>query len=86
MVVKVAATAARLQWSQPNLPHPPSFSQALASAISSPFLPRRCCSDDALFLMTVQILNRSALFGSSSTNIQHSSLRPHATGAWSFLQ
>ncbi|KAL4298149.1 hypothetical protein GQ457_12G028110 [Hibiscus cannabinus] len=72
MVVKVAATAARLQWSQPNLPHPPSSSQALASAISSPSLPRRCRSDGALFLTTVQGLNRSALFGSNSTNIQRS--------------
>ncbi|KAK8683426.1 hypothetical protein V6N13_039487 [Hibiscus sabdariffa] len=72
MVVKVAATAARLQWSQPNLPHPPSSSQALASAISSPSLPRRCRSDGALFLTTVQRLNRSALFGSNSTNIQRS--------------
>ncbi|KAK8601665.1 hypothetical protein V6N13_058651 [Hibiscus sabdariffa] len=72
MVVKVAATAARLQWSQPNLPHPPSSSQALASAISSPSLPRRCRSDGALFLTTVQRLNRSAMFGSSSTNIQRS--------------
>ncbi|PPD92856.1 hypothetical protein GOBAR_DD10196 [Gossypium barbadense] len=72
MVVKVAATSARLQWSQPNLPQPPSSSQALASAISSPSLPRRCRSDGALVLKSVQRLNRSALFGSSSTNIQGS--------------
>ncbi|GMJ10758.1 hypothetical protein like AT2G29670 [Hibiscus trionum] len=72
MVVKVAGTAARLQWSQPNLPHPPSSSQALASAVSSPSLPRRCRSDGALILTTVQRLNRSALFGSNSTNIQRS--------------
>ncbi|KAK8598571.1 hypothetical protein V6N13_094537 [Hibiscus sabdariffa] len=72
MVVKVAATAARLQWSKPNLPQPPSSSQALASAISSPSLPRRCRSDGALILKTVQRLNRSALFGSNSTSIQRS--------------
>ncbi|GMI97170.1 hypothetical protein like AT2G29670 [Hibiscus trionum] len=67
MVVKVAATAARLQWSKPNFPQPPSSSQALASAISSPSLPRRCRSDGALVLKTVQRLNRSALFGSNSS-------------------
>ncbi|KHF98008.1 TPR repeat-containing [Gossypium arboreum] len=72
MVVKVAATSARLQWSKPNLPQAPSSSQALASAISSPSLPRRCRSDGALVLKSVQRLNRSALFGSSSTNIQGS--------------
>ncbi|XVE79432.1 hypothetical protein DITRI_Ditri14bG0058200 [Diplodiscus trichospermus] len=71
MVVKVAATA-RLQWSKPILPQSPSSSQALASAISSPSLPRRCRSDGALLLKSVPRLNRSALFGSYSTNIQRS--------------
>ncbi|KAE8705630.1 zinc finger family protein [Hibiscus syriacus] len=72
MVLKVAATATSLQWSKPNLPQPPSSSQALASAISSPSLPRRCRSDGALILKTVQRLNRSALFGSNSSSIQRS--------------
>ncbi|XWS53022.1 hypothetical protein CRYUN_Cryun11dG0122300 [Craigia yunnanensis] len=71
MVVKVAATAC-LQWSKPILPQTPSSSQALASAISSPSLPKRCRSDGALVLKSVQRLNRSALFGSRSTNIQRS--------------
>ncbi|XP_039014176.1 uncharacterized protein LOC120144088 isoform X2 [Hibiscus syriacus] len=70
MVLKIATTAARLQWSKPNLPQPPSSSQALASAISSPSLPRRCRSDGALILKTVQRLNRSALFGSNPSSIK----------------
>ncbi|KAE8725551.1 zinc finger family protein [Hibiscus syriacus] len=75
MVLEVAVTVARLQWSKPNLPQPPSFSQALASAISSPSLPRRCLSDGALILKTVQRVNRSALFGSNPTSIQRSRSR-----------
>ncbi|XWS28713.1 hypothetical protein CRYUN_Cryun25bG0094700 [Craigia yunnanensis] len=71
MVVKVAATAC-LQWSKPILPQPPSSSQALASAISSPSFPKRCRSDGALVLKSVPRLNRSALFGSHSTNIRWS--------------
>ncbi|XWS74032.1 hypothetical protein CRYUN_Cryun02cG0180800 [Craigia yunnanensis] len=71
MVVKVAATP-RLQWSKPILPQLPSSSQALASAISSPSLPKGCCNDGALILKSVQRLNRSSLFGSHSTNIQRS--------------
>ncbi|XP_021278725.1 uncharacterized protein LOC110412509 [Herrania umbratica] len=71
MVVKVAATALS-QWSQPSLPQSPSSSQALASVISSPSLPKRCRSDGALIFKSVQRLNRSALFGSHSTNIQRS--------------
>ncbi|OMO90499.1 RNA-processing protein, HAT helix [Corchorus olitorius] len=71
MVVKVAATA-RVQWSQPIVPQSPSSSQALASAISSPSLSKRCRSDGALVLRSVQRLNRSALFGSHSSTIQRS--------------
>ncbi|XWS71588.1 hypothetical protein CRYUN_Cryun03dG0150900 [Craigia yunnanensis] len=71
MVVKVAVTP-RLQWSKPILPQSPSFSQALASAIFSPSLLKRCRSEGALILKSVQKLNRSALFGSHSTNIQRS--------------
>ncbi|XP_022755874.1 uncharacterized protein LOC111303728 [Durio zibethinus] len=71
MVVKVAATA-YLQWLKPILPQPPSSSGALASAISSPSLRKRCRSEDALILNSVQRLNRSALFGSHSTNIRRS--------------
>ncbi|XVF68947.1 hypothetical protein PTKIN_Ptkin11bG0041900 [Pterospermum kingtungense] len=71
MEVKVAATG-RFQWSKPILPQPPSSSQALTSAISSPSLPKRCRSDGALVLKSVPRLNRSALFGSHSTTIQRS--------------
>ncbi|XP_022731394.1 uncharacterized protein LOC111285945 [Durio zibethinus] len=71
MVVKVAATAG-LQWSSPILPQPPSSPQALASSISSPSMLKRCRSEAALSLKSVQRLNRSALFGSHSTSIQRS--------------
>ncbi|XVE59391.1 hypothetical protein DITRI_Ditri05aG0043000 [Diplodiscus trichospermus] len=71
MVVEVGATT-RLQWSKPILPQPPSSFQALASAISSRSLSKRCPSESALNLKSVQKLNRSALFGSHSTNIRRS--------------
>ncbi|XP_022752655.1 uncharacterized protein LOC111301330 [Durio zibethinus] len=71
MVVKVAATA-RLQWSKPILLQPPSSSQALASAICSPSLPKRSRCDDVHVSKSVPRLNRSALFGSHSINIQRS--------------
>ncbi|KAE8693062.1 zinc finger family protein [Hibiscus syriacus] len=73
MVVKVAAVAASLQW-----PQPPSSSQALASAISSPSLPRRCRCGGVVNLKTVQIPSRSALFGSNSTNIQRFQEKPRS--------
>ncbi|KAE8674856.1 zinc finger family protein [Hibiscus syriacus] len=73
MVVKVAETAARLQWSQP-----PSSSQALASAVSSPSLPRRCRYGSVLNLKTVLRFNRSALFVTNSTFIQRSREKPRS--------
>ncbi|MBA0704089.1 hypothetical protein Golax_016368 [Gossypium laxum] len=57
MVVEVAATA-RLQWSKPIPPQPPSSSQALVSATSSPSV------------LCLKSVRRSALFGAHSTTLQ----------------
>ncbi|XP_050237112.1 uncharacterized protein LOC126686874 [Mercurialis annua] len=76
MGVKVAAGAASFQWSQPIVPHSPSSSQTLASAISSPSSSaskRRCRSDAGpLVCRHVQKLDRFALFGTSPTNLHRS--------------
>ncbi|MBA0674570.1 hypothetical protein Goari_016159, partial [Gossypium aridum] len=55
--VEVAATA-RLQWSKPIPPQPPSSSQALVSATSSPSV------------LCLKSVRRSALFGAHSTTLQ----------------
>lgn len=72
MVVKVAATG--FQWSQPILPHSPSSSQTLASAISSPSSSKRRCRGEGgpLVCRHVQRLHRSALLGTPSTRLHRS--------------
>ena len=69
MGVKVATTC--LQWLQPIVPHSPSSSQALASAVSSPSRRRRSHRADggALACRYEQRLDRSALFGTGLTNL-----------------
>ncbi|KAA3458572.1 Tetratricopeptide repeat-like superfamily protein [Gossypium australe] len=62
MVVEVAATA-RLQWSKPIPPQPPSSSQALVSATSSPSV------------LCLKSVRRSALFGAHSTTLQRTRCR-----------
>ncbi|XP_030447580.1 uncharacterized protein LOC115670441 [Syzygium oleosum] len=61
----VRVPTACLQWSQPIVPQPPSSSQTLASAISSPSSRRRRARSDAgpLLCRYVQSLERSALSG-----------------------
>ncbi|KAF8402686.1 hypothetical protein HHK36_010775 [Tetracentron sinense] len=66
MGVKVATTG--LHWSQPVVPHSPTYSQALASAISSPSSRIRHGSDRAL----VYRLGQSSLFGTTRTNLLRS--------------
>lgn len=61
--MKVATSC--LNWSQPSVPHSPSFPQALASAISSPSSKRRSLTDVAIvcrYMHTIE--SRTALFGS----------------------
>ncbi|OAY57748.1 uncharacterized protein LOC110608968 [Manihot esculenta] len=74
MGVKVATTC--FQWSQPIIPHSPSSSQTLASAISSPSSKRRCRSDvtgaATLMCRYVHRLDRFALLGTSSTKLHRS--------------
>ncbi|KAJ9172480.1 hypothetical protein P3X46_015710 [Hevea brasiliensis] len=74
MGVKVNATS--FQWSQPIIPHSPSSSQTLVSAISSPSSKRWCRSDGtgavALVCRYVHGLDRLALLGTSSTKLQRS--------------
>ncbi|KAF7816088.1 Signal transduction response regulator [Senna tora] len=78
MVVKVASTC--LQWSQPVLPHSPSSSQTLASAISSPSSKRGnrsnngggCGGGGALVCRFVHRLDRSSLLGSQSARLYRS--------------
>lgn len=69
MGVKVATTC--LQWLQPIVPHSPSSSQALASAVLSPSRRRRSHRADggALACRYEQRLDRSALFGTGLTNL-----------------
>ncbi|KAF8396909.1 hypothetical protein HHK36_018544 [Tetracentron sinense] len=67
MVVKVAATC--LHWSQPVVPHSPTSAQTLASSVSSPSSKKRSRSDLALFSLFIHRSDRSALFGTPSTNL-----------------
>lgn len=69
MGVKVATTCWQL--SQPIIPHSPSSSQALASAVSSPSKRQRSRRSDggALVCRYVQRLDRSALFGTGFTSL-----------------
>ncbi|XP_002525619.2 uncharacterized protein LOC8276385 [Ricinus communis] len=69
MGVKVVAGGTCFQWSQPVMPHSPSASQTLASAISSPSSKRRCRSDGTgtLVCRYVQRVDRFSLFGTSSS-------------------
>ncbi|XP_054819306.1 uncharacterized protein LOC129318509 isoform X2 [Prosopis cineraria] len=71
MGVKVALTC--LQWSQPVLPHSPSSSQTLASAISSPSSKRGNRGSNggggALICRLVGRLDRSSLVGSQSMRL-----------------
>ncbi|OWM68748.1 hypothetical protein CDL15_Pgr024935 [Punica granatum] len=78
MGVKVAATTC-LHWSQPVVPQSPSFSQALASAISSPASPcrrspTRSAAHDSppLVFRHLPRLDRSPLFGSATRGLQRS--------------
>ncbi|CAI9106951.1 OLC1v1006203C2 [Oldenlandia corymbosa var. corymbosa] len=66
--VKVAATC--LHWSQPSVPHSPSSSQTLASAISSPSLKRRSLSTGDGILVC-----RSGFLGNSYSKL-------YRTGSW----
>lgn len=74
MVLKVAT--AGLQWTQPILPHSPSSSQTLASAISSPSSSsskRRSRGEGgALVCRHVLRLHRSSVFGAPSTRLHRS--------------
>ncbi|KAI4305229.1 hypothetical protein L6164_028608 [Bauhinia variegata] len=73
MVVKVATTC--LQWSQLVLPHSPSSSQTLASAISSPSSKRRSRSNGgALVCRFVHQLDRSRFLGGQSNRLYRSRL------------
>lgn len=71
MEVKVASSC--LQWSQSVLPHSPSSSQTLASAISSPSSKRGSRGSNngggALVCRFAHKLDRSSLFGSQSTRL-----------------
>ncbi|XP_028784665.1 uncharacterized protein LOC114740644 [Neltuma alba] len=83
MGVKVASAC--LQWSQPVLPHSPSSSQTLASAISSPSSRRGSRGTNgaggALVCRLVSRLGRSSLFGSQSTRLYRSPSRDYPLSA-----
>ncbi|GKU93318.1 hypothetical protein SLEP1_g6921 [Rubroshorea leprosula] len=70
MALKAAGTCSH--WSQPIIHHSPSPSQALASAISTPSLKRRCRSDVALMCLYVRGLERSVMFGTQPTGLLRS--------------
>ncbi|XP_057954643.1 uncharacterized protein LOC131148752 isoform X2 [Malania oleifera] len=70
MGVKVATTC--VHWSQPIVPHSTHSSQTLASAISSPSKKRSRSSEGVLVCRYVQRLDRSALFGTSSSRLYRS--------------
>lgn len=78
MGLKVASTG--LHWSQPSVPHSPSSSQTLASAISSPSSKRRGLSsgNGALVCSYINRLERSALFGTPYSKLSR-------TGSWQHL-
>ncbi|KAK3035424.1 hypothetical protein RJ639_032849 [Escallonia herrerae] len=65
MGVKVSTTPC-FNWSQTSVPHSPSFSQTLASAISSPSSKRRCISDRALVCRYVHGFGSSKPYRSRS--------------------
>lgn len=83
MGVKVASTC--LQWSQPVLPHSPSSSQTLASAILSPSSKRGNRGTNggggALVCRFVRRLDRSRPFGSQSTRPYRSRSRDYLLSA-----
>lgn len=72
MGVKVAPTC--FHWSQPSVPHSPSSSQTLASAISSPSSKRRGFSSGDRILVC-RYLGRSAFLGNSCFKLRR-------TGSW----
>ncbi|XP_044504947.1 uncharacterized protein LOC123225143 [Mangifera indica] len=70
MGIKLASPC--LHWSQPIVPHSPSSSQTLASAVSSPSSKRRCNYGSTLACRYLQRLDRSSLFGAKLTKLRRS--------------